>query len=151
MPGARVSRAAVGSWAVPASVLLVAAVSPFERSLSVPIGGFTVTTLELAVTVAIACGAFAFVRSSSRHDWHTPITAPALAIFASPHDTGAATPDQDFDRFDEAMTERQARAFERGVPRARVLRWPRASHYLFLTREADVVREVTTFVTSLVR
>lgn len=81
----------------------------------------------------------------------TNITAPALAIFASPHDTGAATPDQDFDRFDEAMTERQARAFERGVPRARVLRWPRASHYLFLTREADVVREVTTFVTSLVR
>ncbi|HET9703172.1 MAG TPA: O-antigen ligase family protein [Vicinamibacterales bacterium] len=93
MPGARVSRAAVGSWAVPASVLLVAAVSPFERSLSVPIGGFTVTTLELAVTVAIACGAFAFVRSSSRHDWHTPITAPALAVVASALVAAIAAPE----------------------------------------------------------
>jgi non-heme chloroperoxidase len=74
---------------------------------------------------------------------------PALAIFASPHDTGAATPDAAFDRFDEAMTERQARAFERGVPRARVLRWSRASHYLFLTRQADVIREVSEFIVAL--
>lgn len=81
----------------------------------------------------------------------TKITAPALAIFASPHDIGTDKPDPDFDRFDEAMTERQARAFERGVPGARVLRWSRASHYLFLTREADVVKEVTEFVTSLIK
>lgn len=79
----------------------------------------------------------------------TKIGLPALAIFASPHDTGAATPDPAFDRFDEAVTERQARAFERGVPGARVLRWPRASHYLFLTRPADVITEVTAFVAGL--
>ena len=79
----------------------------------------------------------------------TKIGLPVLAIFASPHDTGAATPDPDFDRFDEAVTERQARAFERGVPGARVLRWPRASHYLFLTRSADVIEEVTTFMAGL--
>ena len=48
------------------------------------------------------------------------------------------------DRFDEAMTDRQARAFERGVPRARVLRWPHASHYLFLTRQADVIKAMNT-------
>jgi hypothetical protein len=82
-PGARVSRAAAASWAVPASVVLVAAVSPFERSLSVPLGGFTVTTVELAVAVAIATGGLAFVRSESRRDWLTPITAPALAVLAS--------------------------------------------------------------------
>ena len=75
----------------------------------------------------------------------TKIGLPALAIFASPHDTGAATADPEFDRFDEALTERQARAFERGVPGARVLRWPRASHYLFLTRPSDVIKEVTSF------
>ena len=46
---------------------------------------------------------------------------------------GAATTDPAFDRFDEAMTERQARAFQRGVPGARVVRWAHASHYLFLT------------------
>jgi pimeloyl-ACP methyl ester carboxylesterase len=62
---------------------------------------------------------------------------------------GAATPDPAFDRFDEAVTERQALAFERGVPGARVLRWPRASHYVFLTREPDVIKEVTDFIASL--
>jgi pimeloyl-ACP methyl ester carboxylesterase len=79
----------------------------------------------------------------------TEIGLPTLAIFASPHDIGAATADPAFDRFDEAMTERQARAFERGVPRARVLRWPHASHYLFLTRQADVIKEVTAFIAAL--
>jgi hypothetical protein len=58
-------------------------------------------------------------------------------------------PDPAFDRFDEAVTERQARAFERGVPGARVLRWPRASHYLFLTRQADVITEVAAFIAGL--
>lgn len=79
----------------------------------------------------------------------TDIRLPALAIFASPHDIGAATPDPAFDRFDEAMTERQARAFERGVAGARVLRWRHASHHLFLAREADVLDEVTTFISAL--
>lgn len=77
------------------------------------------------------------------------IRLPALAIFASPHDVGADVPDQAWERFDEAVTERQARAFERGVPGARVVRWSRASHYLFLTRGSDVVREITQFVTGL--
>jgi len=75
--------------------------------------------------------------------------SPTLAIFASPHDIGAAEPNPAFDRFDEAMTERQARAVERGVPGARVLRWPRASHHLFLTREADVLEEALAFIASL--
>ena len=79
----------------------------------------------------------------------TEIGLPTLAIFASPHDIGAAAADPDFDRFDEAMTERQARAFERGVPGARVLRWPHASHYLFLTRQADVIKEVTAFIATV--
>lgn len=79
----------------------------------------------------------------------TDIRLPTLAIFASPHDIGAATPDLAFDKFDEAMTERQARAFERGVTGARVLRWPHASHHLVLTREADVIKEVTAFLASL--
>jgi hypothetical protein len=79
----------------------------------------------------------------------TEINVAALAIFASPHDIGSATADADFDRFDQAMTERQARAVERGVPGARVLRWPHASHYLFLTRQADVMRAVIDFVMAL--
>jgi non-heme chloroperoxidase len=87
------------------------------------------------------------ILAGGRH--FTEISLPTLAIFASPHDIGAATPDPAFDRFDEAMTERQARAFERGVPGARVVRWPHASHYLFLTRQAEVVKEVTAFLAAL--
>jgi non-heme chloroperoxidase len=75
----------------------------------------------------------------------TKIDVPALAIFASPHDVATG----DFERFDEAMTERQARAFERGVPRARVLRWRRASHYIFMAQETDVVKEITSFLTTV--
>ncbi len=79
----------------------------------------------------------------------TDIALPVLAIFASPHDIGAETPDPAFDKFDEAQTERQARALENGIPGARVLRWPHASHQLFLTREADVIKEVTAFIAEL--
>lgn len=79
----------------------------------------------------------------------TDISLPALAIFASPHDIGTANPDPEFERFDEAVTERQAKAFERGVPGARVVRWPRASHHLILTREAEVINEVSTFLEAL--
>jgi hypothetical protein len=79
----------------------------------------------------------------------TEIRVPTLAIFASSHDIGTATLDPIFDRFDEAMTERQARAFERGAPGARVLGWSHASHYLSLTRQADVIKEVTTFIAAL--
>lgn len=76
----------------------------------------------------------------------TDIKVPALAIFASPHDIGTANPDREFERFDEAVTERQAKAFERGVAGARVVRWPRASHHLILTREAEVITEVSRFL-----
>jgi hypothetical protein len=79
----------------------------------------------------------------------TELSAPVLAIFASPHDIGAATPDAEYDRFDEALTERQARAFEQGVVGARVLRWAHASHYLFVSNEADVLKEIAVFVTTL--
>jgi non-heme chloroperoxidase len=77
------------------------------------------------------------------------IGLPTLAIFASPHDIGAAAPDPDFDRFDQAVTEVQARAIEHGVPGARVLRWAGVSHYVFLAREAEVIKEVAQFITTL--
>ena len=88
-------------------------------------------------------GARQAILSGSQH--FTEIRVPALAIFASPHDVMTG----DFEKFDEAMTERQARAFERGVPQARVLRWPHASHYLFITQERDVLREVSAFLATL--
>jgi pimeloyl-ACP methyl ester carboxylesterase len=88
-------------------------------------------------------GATQTIVSGSQH--FTEIPVPALAIYASPHDVMTG----DFEKFDEAMTERQARAFERGVRQARVIRWPHASHYLFIAQERDVLREVTAFLGTL--
>ena len=84
MPVPRALTAAfVGSWAVPASLLLVAAVSPFERPLPGAIFGFTLTTLELSVAVALAAAAIAAVREPRAFHWRTPITVPAIALLAS--------------------------------------------------------------------
>jgi non-heme chloroperoxidase len=85
---------------------------------------------------------------------YTKIPVPVLAIFAVPHDMGAALAKDPirraaFDAHDEAATGAQARAFEKGVPSARVVRLPHANHYIFRSNEADVLREIGAFVGSL--
>lgn len=82
---------------------------------------------------------------------YTRIPVPILAIYALPRDPGppanGATPAQM-----EAMeqtAEAQAKAFERGVPTARVVRIPHANHYVFLSNEADVLREMEAFIAGL--
>jgi non-heme chloroperoxidase len=45
-----------------------------------------------------------------------------------------------------AFTERQAKAIEDGLPSARVVRLPGANHYVFLSNEADVLREMRAFL-----
>ena len=78
----RVSAArALASWWLPASVVLVAAVSPFERALPGSIFGFTLTTVELTILIAVAIGATAWVREPAAFAWRTPITTP-LAVLA---------------------------------------------------------------------
>ena len=41
------------------------------------------------------------------------------------------------------------KAFESGLPAARVVRIPNANHYVFLSNEADVLREMNTFIAGL--
>ncbi len=48
-----------------------------------------------------------------------------------------------------AETEEQAEAFESGVPSARVVILPHANHYVFLSNEADVLREMRAFLAGL--
>lgn len=84
---------------------------------------------------------------------YTDIRAPALAIYAVPHATGQPYKD-DAARLaaearDEANTGAQVKAFESGVPSARVVRLPHANHYVFLSNEADVLREINIFLGSL--
>jgi pimeloyl-ACP methyl ester carboxylesterase len=45
-----------------------------------------------------------------------------------------------------AFTERQAKAVEDGLPGARVVRLPGANHYVYLSNEADVLREMRAFL-----
>jgi pimeloyl-ACP methyl ester carboxylesterase len=92
---------------------------------------------------------------------YTTIPAPALVIFAVPHDPGAwvkASSDpavqeaaKTFAALDTSLTERQAKAWEEGVPTAHVVRLPGASHFLFLSNQADVLRELRAFLNSLVK
>lgn len=82
------------------------------------------------------------------------IPVPILAIYAVPHDLGPAVGNDPaaraaFEAHDEARTGAQAKAFESGVPSARVVRLPHANHYVFQSNEADVLREMTAFIGGL--
>ena len=87
----------------------------------------------------------------------TTISVPALAVYASPHSLGPWSEDasidravfEAFSRFDQAMTERQASAFERGVPGSRVILLPDAHHYLFETNETEVLAVLRDFIARL--
>jgi non-heme chloroperoxidase len=87
------------------------------------------------------------------------IPVPALAIFAIPH----AQPKWMADSADpkvreaaktssaaiDALAASQAKAFEDGVPTAHVVRLRNADHYVYLSNEADVLREMKSFLTTL--
>jgi non-heme chloroperoxidase len=68
---------------------------------------------------------------------YTHIPVPILAIYA--------LPSEDL----PLGTEAQARAFEAGVPSARVVRLPHARHEVFSSNEEDVLREMNAFIGTL--
>jgi len=84
---------------------------------------------------------------------YTDIRGPVLAIYAVPRDPAPAV------RSDPAALaafeagnagrEAQAKAFETGVPSARVVRLAHASHFVFVSNEADVLREMNAFLDNL--
>jgi non-heme chloroperoxidase len=84
---------------------------------------------------------------------YTDVRVPVLAIFAVPHATGQPFKDDAeraaADARDEATTGVQAKAFERGLPSARVVRLPHANHFVFISNEDDVVREMNAFLGNL--
>jgi pimeloyl-ACP methyl ester carboxylesterase len=71
---------------------------------------------------------------------YTSLRVPVLAIYCLPH--------QD-DEPNEAADEAQARAFESGVKGSRVVRLPHANRMVFLSNEADVLREMNAFLGGL--
>jgi pimeloyl-ACP methyl ester carboxylesterase len=88
------------------------------------------------------------------------IPAPALLIFGSPHTLGRWMDDSSTDAAVReqakaytaaiaALTDRQIKAIETSVPTARVVRLPGAHHYVYLSHEADVLREMRAFIHGL--
>lgn len=90
---------------------------------------------------------------------YAKIPVPALAIFAIPH----AQPKWMNDSADpkvreaakaslaaiDALATSQAKAFEEDVPTAHVVRIPGADHYVYLSNEAEVLREMRSFFHTL--
>jgi non-heme chloroperoxidase len=80
---------------------------------------------------------------------YTDIRAPILAIFAFPHNYQSIADPKARDAADAEELETrgaQAKAFEAGLPNARVVRLENADHYVFRSNEADVLREMNAFI-----
>ena len=90
---------------------------------------------------------------------YADIPVPALLFFGIPHSLGRWVDSSTEPKVREAatvytevltpLTERQAKAVEDGVPTARVVKLPGAQHYVYLSNEADVLREMRSFLRRL--
>jgi len=122
-------------------VKLQQAVSPPTENASLPEDPHPTTASAFAAIV------------SGGHKY-TEIRVPCLAFFAVPHDLSAVFPG-DAARHAAVVAadlERQTRlahAFEAGVPSAKVIRLPNASHYVFRSNEAEVLRAMNDFLGKL--
>jgi non-heme chloroperoxidase len=89
---------------------------------------------------------------------YTDIPVPALVIFAIPNvpenwitncaDPAVREAARAYFTTLNTLKENQAKAFEGGVPTARVIRL-RGAHYIFLSNELDVLREMGAFLAGL--
>jgi non-heme chloroperoxidase len=119
-------------------------VQDFQDELTLMPGMPTRTAAPPPIMVAIGAGAEKF----------TEIHAPALAIFADPHNFGTLYADDPKARQalildDFARTSAQADAFQAGVAGAHVVRLSNASHMIFESNQADVLREMEAFISKL--
>lgn len=84
---------------------------------------------------------------------YTDIRVPVLAFYAVPHARFARIADPEeraaAEKKDREDTGAQAKALEAGVPSARVVRLANASHYVFVSNEDDVLRQMVVFLNGL--
>ncbi|MCU1261099.1 MAG: Hydrolase or acyltransferase of alpha/beta superfamily (Modular protein) [Bryobacterales bacterium] len=85
---------------------------------------------------------------------YSQLTVPVLAIFAVPHDFGpllAKDPEgrAAFEARDVEKYGAQAAAFEKATPSAHVVRLAHANHDVYRSNEADVLREMNAFISTL--
>jgi non-heme chloroperoxidase len=85
---------------------------------------------------------------------YTDIRAPILAIYAVPHAFKGMFENDPVARAkaeadDLASVGAQADALQRGVPTARIVRIPHATHYIMGSNEAEVLRDMNAFIDQL--
>ena len=84
---------------------------------------------------------------------YTRIHGPVLSLSAAPGPWGPGVTDSlgraRADSVSLARLMPQILAFQRGVPQARVVRLAHADHFLWRTHEAEVLREMRTFIDAL--
>jgi pimeloyl-ACP methyl ester carboxylesterase len=90
---------------------------------------------------------------------YSAIPAPALLIFANPHTFGTwvehstdPTVRSDAKLFSAAMDSlvaKQVNAIKRAVPSAQVLTIPNADHYIYLSNQPEVLRDIQSFIAAL--
>jgi hypothetical protein len=84
---------------------------------------------------------------------YTDIKVPVLAIFAIPHNWGPFIESNPASAAaiepGEMVLAARANEFEAHVTSAHVVRLPHANHYVFLSNEADVLREMHAFIAGL--
>jgi pimeloyl-ACP methyl ester carboxylesterase len=92
---------------------------------------------------------------------YSRIRVPVLAFFATPPDAQElirrytpASPDErtaieQKRSFDLAVVMRHVQDLRKGVPNARIVELPGANFYVFLSNEADLLREIRSFITAL--
>jgi pimeloyl-ACP methyl ester carboxylesterase len=100
-----------------------------------------------------------FMKLLSGGHKYTRIPVPSLFIFANPHSLGAwIDSSADASVRSEAkayytalgaMTERQEKSVESGVPTARVITIPHGNHFVFLSNEKECLRAVQAFLSKL--
>jgi len=87
---------------------------------------------------------------------YSDIPVPALIIFANPHSLGPWLDNNTdpsvqaavgaYSSVFEAITRKQENAIRAAVHSARMIDLPGASHFVFMSNEADVLREVRAFL-----
>jgi sorbitol-specific phosphotransferase system component IIC len=90
---------------------------------------------------------------------YTAIPVPALIIFANPHSQGTwvdenadpsvQTAAKTYSTALEALVERQEKSVVDGVPTAHLITLPGAKHYVFLSNESEVLKDIYAFIADL--
>jgi len=93
VPRVTLERVSASSRALPASVMLAAAIAPFEFALPGSILGFTLTSSELALVLALALTAAAWLRAPQSMSVRTPVTLPLVALVACGFAAAFAAPE----------------------------------------------------------